>query len=109
MMKMKNITLTEPEGSEIVTIYGYNGEKERYELLATIDYEGDIYHIFTLFISDAEIDTSTPYDAQVVKQVIKENGAKAYDEVQDNELSIILFDMFQEERNAKLRLKYSDG
>jgi hypothetical protein len=103
---MKKITLIEPEGSETITIYGFKGERECYELLATIDDGNDKYHILTPYLSIAEIDSSVPYDAQVVKEIIKSNGMTAYNLVEDDELADELFNMFQEEREAKQRLKY---
>ena len=103
---MKKITLIEPEGSETITIYGYNGERECYELLATIEDENAKYHILTPYLSIAEIDSSVPYEAQVVKEIIKGNGRTAYDLVEDDELADELFNLFQEERTAKQRLKY---
>ena len=92
MSKKKNID-TRLEEIDVVELFGEDGQKMLFELLATIVDEGDTYYLLTAYDEEAEA-TDAAADVFVMQEVEK-NGEKLLEPVEDSAVKQKIFDKFK--------------
>lgn len=88
----KEDTKMEEENS-IIELINENGEPEKFEHLATLEYEGD-YYIALMLADDEEEDEEADGTVVIMKIDEDENGEECYTVVEDEELEAAVFDKF---------------
>ena len=90
------------EEVEVVELFDENGESLVFELLSTIEDEGNTYFVLTPFIEDeSSIDPEVPAEVFVMQQVTKEGDEKMLEPISDTALVEKIFSMFKNETKDK--------
>jgi len=93
---------TVQEEVEVVELFDENGESLVFELLSTIENEGNNYLILTPFVEDeSKIDLEVPAEVFVMQEVVKEGDEKMLEPVADENVVQQIFNMFKDETKDK--------
>ena len=80
----------------VVELFDENGEKVVFELLDTVEYEGDKYTLLTPYYeTEEEYDLDEPADVFVMKEVKNEEGEPMLETVEDETLLQTVYGLFK--------------
>ena len=90
------------EEVEVVELFDENGDSLVFELLSTIEEDGETYFVLTPFIEDeSQIDPEVPAEVFVMQQVIKEGDEKMLEPIADTALVEKIFNKFKNDTKDK--------
>jgi len=93
---------TVQEEVEVVELFDENGESLVFELLSTIEDEGNNYLVLTPFVEDeSKIDLEVPAEVFVMQEVVKDGEKKMLEPVADENIVQKIFGMFKDETKDK--------
>ena len=101
-MANKEEKVMQKEEVEVVELFDENGESLVFELLSSIEDEGEKYFVLTPFIEDeSQIDPEVPAEVFVMQQVTKEGDEKTLEPISDTTLVAKIFNKFKGETKDK--------
>jgi len=90
------------EEVEVVELFDENGESLVFELLSTIEEDGNTYFVLTPFVEDeSQVDPEVAAEVFVMQQVTKEGDEKMLEPIADTALVEKIFNRFKSDTKDK--------